>query len=76
MSSGSQFGNVWLNAHLAVGPDFSLGGFNESGYGKEGGVAGLEEFTRIKPSGMRSRTPEALTARSRDRESLGDHHDE
>ena len=50
-----EFGNVWLNTHLAVGPDFPLGGFNESGYGKEGGLAGIEEFTRIKSVGIRSR---------------------
>jgi betaine-aldehyde dehydrogenase len=49
------FGNVWLNTHLAVGPDFPLGGFNESGYGKEGGVAGIEEFTRVKSIGIRTR---------------------
>ena len=50
-----QFGNVWLNTHLAVGPDFSLGGFRESGYGKEGGLAGIEEFTRVKAVGLRTR---------------------
>ena len=49
------FGNVWLNTHLAVGPDFPLGGFNESGYGKEGGIAGIEEFTRTKSIGIRTR---------------------
>jgi len=25
-----------------------VGGFRSSGYGKEGGVAGIEEFTRLK----------------------------
>ena len=49
------FGNVWLNTHLAVGLDLPLGGFNESGHGKEGGLAGLEEFTRIQHVGIRSR---------------------
>jgi betaine-aldehyde dehydrogenase len=49
---GLDFGQVWLNAHLAVGLDFPLGGFNESGYGKEGGLAGLEEFTRVKQVGI------------------------
>ena len=55
LTSALEFGNVWLNTHLAVGPDFSLGGFRESGYGKEGGLAGIEEFTRVKAIGLRSR---------------------
>jgi betaine-aldehyde dehydrogenase len=55
LTAALEFGNVWLNTHLAVGPDFSLGGFRESGYGKEGGLAGIEEFTRIKAIGLRSR---------------------
>lgn len=58
LTSALEFGNVWLNTHLAVGPDFSLGGFRESGYGKEGGLAGIEEFTRVKAVGVRSRVPE------------------
>lgn len=53
------FGQVWLNTHLAVGLDFPLGGFNESGYGKEGGIAGIEEFTRVKQIGLRTRVLEA-----------------
>jgi betaine-aldehyde dehydrogenase len=55
LTSQLDFGNVWLNTHLAVGLDFPLGGFNESGYGKEGGIAGIEEFTRLKSVGIRSR---------------------
>jgi len=47
------FGNVWINTHLIVGPDFPIGGFNESGYGKEGGATGIEEFTRIKQIGIK-----------------------
>ncbi len=43
-----QAGVVWVNNHMAVGPEGPLGGFKGSGYGKEGGAAGLEEFTRIK----------------------------
>ena len=39
---------VWVNNHMAVGPEGPLGGFKGSGYGKEGGSAGLEEFTRVK----------------------------
>ena len=61
LTSALEFGNVWLNTHLAVGPDFSLGGFRESGYGKEGGLAGIEEFTRVKAVGVRSRVPETAS---------------
>ena len=43
-----QCGVVWVNNHMAVGPEGPLGGFKGSGYGKEGGTAGLEEFTRVK----------------------------
>ncbi len=43
-----QCGVVWVNNHMAVGPEGPLGGFKGSGYGKEGGSAGLEEFTRAK----------------------------
>lgn len=48
MARELNFGNVWINNHMAVGPDIPQGGFGASGYGKEGGAAGLEEFTRLK----------------------------
>ena len=56
LTSALNFGNVWLNTHLALSLDCPLGGFNESGYGKEGGLAGIEEFTRVKQVGIRSRS--------------------
>jgi betaine-aldehyde dehydrogenase len=43
-----EFGNVWVNNHMVVGPDTPIGGFRGSGYGKEGGMAGIEAFTRLK----------------------------
>ena len=45
---GLRFGNVWVNNHMVVGPEVPIGGFGASGYGKEGGLAGVEEFTRVK----------------------------
>lgn len=48
MVNSLEFGNVWVNNHLALGPDLPIGGFRGSGYGKEGGLAGVEEFTRVK----------------------------
>jgi betaine-aldehyde dehydrogenase len=46
------FGNVWINAHLVVAPDLPIGGLGQSGYGKEGGMLGIEEFTRVKQIGV------------------------
>lgn len=41
-------GTVWVNAPGAPFPGAPFGGFKSSGYGKQGGKAGLDEFTRIK----------------------------
>lgn len=46
------YGNVWINTHLVVAPDLPIGGLNSSGYGKEGGQLGIEEFTRVKQVGV------------------------
>jgi betaine-aldehyde dehydrogenase len=46
------YGNVWINNHLVVAPDLPIGGLNSSGYGKEGGQLGIEEFTRVKQIGI------------------------
>jgi betaine-aldehyde dehydrogenase len=46
------YGNVWINTHLVVAPDLPIGGLNASGYGKEGGQLGIEEFTRVKQVGI------------------------
>jgi betaine-aldehyde dehydrogenase len=42
------FGVVWVNTHMVVGSEVPIGGFGASGFGKEGGHAGIEEFTRLK----------------------------
>lgn len=42
-------GNVAVNGGTAVGGPFApFGGFKDSGFGKEGGLQGLLEYTRIK----------------------------
>ena len=42
-------GNVAVNGGASVnGPFAPFGGFKDSGYGKEGGLAGLLEYTRVK----------------------------
>ena len=48
VANALEFGNVWVNNHMVVGPELPIGGFRASGYGKEGGFAGVEEFTRVK----------------------------
>jgi betaine-aldehyde dehydrogenase len=48
IANALHFGTVWINDHLILAPEMPVGGFRSSGYGKEGGVAGIEEFTRLK----------------------------
>jgi betaine-aldehyde dehydrogenase len=48
LANALHFGTVWINDHLILAPEMPVGGFRSSGYGKEGGVAGIEEFTRLK----------------------------
>ena len=54
-SNELDFGTVWVNDHLSIAPEMPVGGFRASGYGKEGGVAGVEEFTRLKQIVVRAR---------------------
>lgn len=42
------FGTVWINDHSLFSPEIAQGGFGTSGYGKEGGTSGIEEYTRLK----------------------------
>ena len=48
VANAYEFGTAWINTHMVVGPDMPIGGFRESGYGKEGGAMGVEEYTRVK----------------------------
>jgi acyl-CoA reductase-like NAD-dependent aldehyde dehydrogenase len=43
-----QAGTIWINCHMEKGGDPPWGGFKESGFGKEGSVMGLEEYTQVK----------------------------
>jgi acyl-CoA reductase-like NAD-dependent aldehyde dehydrogenase len=53
-------GVVWINTILEVSPQMPFGGVRESGFGREFGIAGLEEFTEAKSvyltTGRRERT--------------------
>ena len=42
------FGAVSVNAHAPMGSELPHGGFGSSGYGKDLGVYGLDDYTRIK----------------------------
>ena len=41
-------GRFWVNCTLAGGPELPIGGFKQSGWGREAGVYGVEEYTQIK----------------------------
>jgi succinate-semialdehyde dehydrogenase/glutarate-semialdehyde dehydrogenase len=41
-------GNVIVNDWAASGPETPFGGWNDSGFGTEGGIEGLREFQRLK----------------------------
>jgi phenylacetaldehyde dehydrogenase len=41
-------GQVWINAHHAGGPDLPVGGYKQSGWGRELGRAGVEVYTEVK----------------------------
>ncbi|MBK5932394.1 acyl-CoA reductase-like NAD-dependent aldehyde dehydrogenase [Rhodovulum imhoffii] len=43
-----QAGRFWINTTLSGGPELPLGGFRQSGWGREAGMYGVEEYTQIK----------------------------
>ncbi|WP_121631960.1 aldehyde dehydrogenase family protein [Tropicibacter alexandrii] len=43
-----QAGRFWVNCTLAGGPELPLGGFKQSGWGREAGIYGVEEYTQVK----------------------------
>ncbi|WP_281843916.1 aldehyde dehydrogenase family protein [Sinisalibacter aestuarii] len=43
-----QAGRFWVNTTLAGGPELPLGGFRQSGWGREAGIYGVEEYTQVK----------------------------
>ncbi len=43
-----QAGRFWVNTTLAGGPELPIGGFKQSGWGREAGKYGVEEYTQIK----------------------------
>ncbi|WP_102108080.1 aldehyde dehydrogenase family protein [Oceaniglobus roseus] len=43
-----QAGRFWVNTTLAGGPELPLGGFKQSGWGREAGMYGVGEYTQVK----------------------------
>ena len=41
-------GRFWVNTIMAGGPEMPLGGFKQSGWGREAGMYGVEEYTQVK----------------------------
>lgn len=41
-------GRLWVNCIMAGGPEMPLGGFKQSGWGREAGTYGVEEYTQVK----------------------------
>jgi acyl-CoA reductase-like NAD-dependent aldehyde dehydrogenase len=52
-------GTVWVNTTIDGSPQLPLGGYKQSGYGREAGRIGVEEFTNVKTVQTRlgKRTP-------------------
>ena len=45
---GVKAGRVWVNCTITGGPELPIGGFKQSGVGRETGKYGVEEYTEIK----------------------------
>ncbi|KSV71978.1 hypothetical protein N182_29915 [Sinorhizobium sp. GL2] len=45
---GVKAGRVWLNTTITGGPEMPIGGYRESGLGRETGLSGVEEYTEAK----------------------------
>lgn len=48
MVSQIHSGIVWVNTYRAVSPMAPIGGFHDSGYGREGGIDAINEYTDVK----------------------------
>jgi len=48
MAASIDAGTVWINTYRAMSPMSPLGGFKQSGLGKENGLEVMREYTRVK----------------------------
>jgi betaine-aldehyde dehydrogenase len=54
MASELQAGTVWVNTTIDGSPQLPGGGVKESGFGREMGQAGFDEFTEVKTIQIRT----------------------
>jgi phenylacetaldehyde dehydrogenase len=50
-------GQVWINGHHVGGADLPVGGFKQSGWGRENGRDGVEAYTEIKSVAVALKPP-------------------
>ncbi|NHN84136.1 aldehyde dehydrogenase family protein [Acetobacter musti] len=48
VTRGVRAGRFWVNTIMSGGPETPIGGFAQSGWGRESGIYGVEEYTQIK----------------------------
>ncbi|MGN7285853.1 aldehyde dehydrogenase [Shouchella rhizosphaerae] len=48
VSKEIEAGIVWINTYRSISPLAPIGGFKNSGYGREGGIESILEYTQIK----------------------------
>jgi len=48
ISNNVKAGTIWVNTYHAIFPQGEFGGFKQSGFGREGGVEGVAEWTQVK----------------------------
>jgi betaine-aldehyde dehydrogenase len=53
LSTQLNAGSVWIIDHTLFAPGIPQGGYGDSGYGKENGLIGVEELTRLKQVSVR-----------------------
>jgi phenylacetaldehyde dehydrogenase len=53
MAKRVRSGMVWVNCHLAIDAQVAMGGFKQSGYGREQGAEGLDLYLESKSVTMR-----------------------
>ena len=53
MAERMQAGVVWANTFNRFDPASPFGGYKESGFGREGGLQGLEPYLQLEPNGGR-----------------------
>ena len=47
-AGGLKAGTIWQNTYNQFDPTSPFGGYKESGFGREGGAAGLRPYVRIR----------------------------